>query len=586
MAKGFDNLHIKSAVRGRSNVKFDKLLLTTMNIGEIVPSHIMELVPSDKINIHHDTFARLAPMPVPSYVKLFYKTASFFVPFHQVMDGADSFIAGQTTYNGHIHQMRYFTLEDLFTVFYNLSNSVQSGGFDWKFTNSAGVVNNMRFTPLGKHCYKVLKNLGYEIPRGIDNRTSSTWSSSYKLTKVSALPFLCYVKAYMDWMSNSVRYNTDALCSIMYDIKVNASSTTYYSTDGHVKPDFITYAINQIRLNYDTNYFTGAWETPNSPINQYGNITSISFPYSPTVNGSVNSGADNVTTAIQGGTINERALQYLARFQSWVRRNNFVGTKDVEMILSRMGVKIDDYKVRFAYRLGMTSTPVQIGDVTATANSLYPTPSGNENFAIGDYVGKGILNTQKNTDTFTSSDYGFYVQIAWIAPQVQYSQGFDHHVLHMTPTDFYTPEFDQMQASPIPVMEVAQCNKKQTTNNNIDGTAVFGFVPKYSEYLYQRDVVSGDMLLSEGYDAWHFNRDLSAEIDTAAFKAQSVTFNQIPVNDTEFNRIFDVTDDSEDKFIIASRFETVANRPMLSLSDKADLGDGGLDVQRNGTQIN
>lgn len=587
MSKGFEKLHIKSAVRSRSNVKLEKYNLTTQNFGEICPLTCLELVPSDKItSMSINTFARLAPMVVPTYSSMFFKTAAYFVPYHQIMDGADAYIAGQRYSMGNLLYMRYITLEDLVDYFTSKSTISTSSNYDWKYINSSGDTVYMKLTEIGKYGYKVLKGLGYEIPRGINNNaTSGSWLTKMKTFKLSAFPLLCFAKVYCDWMMNNQRYHSEALTQALYNIKTNQDAgSTVYSADGHVSYGFIDLLISGLRLNYETDYFTSAWQSPNTPLDGMpliGNMPYFNSNSESTLFNDVKNVTLPVTVSSGVAGINQRALDYLSRFNDWVRRNSFVSTKDTEQILAKFGVKIDDYKVRFAYRLGSSSTPIQVGDVTATANSSI----GGVEVPIGDYVGKGILSGSHQGVDFTSSDYGMLVVMSWITPRVSYSQGFDHSVLRINPTDFYSPEFDDMQASPISVMEVAQCNKTQANASMDDGSKVFGFVPKYSDYLYSRDVVSGDMILSEGYEAWHFNRDFSSMLNNNQVVAQSVAMNQMMSTDSEYNRIFTITDGLEDKFILTSKIEVKMNRPMKSLSAKADLGEGNLIVDRNGSQV-
>lgn len=56
MAKGFDVLHVKSAVRSRNKFDLSRSHLTTMNFGEIVPLFVEETIPGDDIKVKSDFF--------------------------------------------------------------------------------------------------------------------------------------------------------------------------------------------------------------------------------------------------------------------------------------------------------------------------------------------------------------------------------------------------------------------------------------------------------------------------------------------------------------------------------------------------
>lgn len=97
MAKGFSNLHIKSAVRTHSKMNLDRSHLTTMEIGQIVPLFVEESMPGDKFNVSGKFFSRLAPLVKPTYGKFQFKTMSVFVPYYQVADDIEAFLAGNKT---------------------------------------------------------------------------------------------------------------------------------------------------------------------------------------------------------------------------------------------------------------------------------------------------------------------------------------------------------------------------------------------------------------------------------------------------------------------------------------------------------
>ena len=96
MAKGFDVLHVKSAVKTRNKLDLSRTHLTTMNFGEIVPLFVEETVPGDQISVSANYFSRMAPLVKPTYGKFQFKTVSGFVPYHQIADDADAWLAGKT----------------------------------------------------------------------------------------------------------------------------------------------------------------------------------------------------------------------------------------------------------------------------------------------------------------------------------------------------------------------------------------------------------------------------------------------------------------------------------------------------------
>ena len=52
MAKGFDRLHVKSAVKSHNKFNLDQSHLTTLSFGQIVPLYNKELVAGDKFSVN------------------------------------------------------------------------------------------------------------------------------------------------------------------------------------------------------------------------------------------------------------------------------------------------------------------------------------------------------------------------------------------------------------------------------------------------------------------------------------------------------------------------------------------------------
>lgn len=75
---GYDILNVKSAVKSRSHLKWDRRHLTTTDFGQIMVAFNEELVPGDDLNnVRGNFFARLAPLVKPTYGKCDFKTAAF-----------------------------------------------------------------------------------------------------------------------------------------------------------------------------------------------------------------------------------------------------------------------------------------------------------------------------------------------------------------------------------------------------------------------------------------------------------------------------------------------------------------------------
>lgn len=579
--KGFDILKVKSAVKNHNKFDLSRTHLTTMNFGEIVPLMVEETVPGDKFNVGAEYFSRMAPMVVPTYGKFDFRTVAAFVPYHQVAADSDAWFAGKKVWEGATPVQRYFTFKTLVDFYYQCSETATSANTDYTYIGSNGSRAYRKWTTKGKYFVKILNSLGYAVPQGVDLSSNSTWSSTIGVQKLSALPLLAFFKLYNDYMSQSQRFNTSQLSSILQNIKYNKSFSNY-STTGEISMSVIQNMFNNLFLNYDNDYFTSAWQTPNNPISNIENVDIVAVPSdsnNPTVEEDINN--TYVRSLVKTGqgydwtALSQRALDFLKSFDDWVRRNNYSGSRAVQQVYSRFGIKTDDYRSHYANVIATDKLPVQVGDITSTADA--------GNAVLGDYAGKGIMSGSKGFD-ISVSDYGLLIVLGYFTVTPMNPYGFDRRALKNQPLDYYNPEFDSLGAQAISVSEYFEnpADTSATTASN----AVFGYTERYNEYRYGRDMITGEFRkIGSEMNAWHTGRDLSAIRDSGNLVAQSTSVNTLPQSDSEYNRIFSITSGADDKFYLTARFNVSAVRPMLNLNQVTNLGEGDTVVPRNGNVI-
>lgn len=543
-------------------------VLTSAKIGQILPIWHRECVPGDKFNVHIGTFARFAPMPAPAYVDLTFRTMSVFVPYHQVSDGVESFFANQAYFKGKKNSFPLLPISVIVDSFRNsrvlttAKSGVSASTPDlWKYYcgNTTSYGDYWEKTSYGEYAEKILHMLGYRYPR-VKTATRN----------FNALPLLAFAHAYNCYLSYSAHFNTSALSAVLEDIKRSV-------------PQFLTYQqvttiLTSILLTYEESFFSSAWSRAFS--SQY-NLSDAGifqseiepgYPVAGTVEGvgfSPNYGVTN-NSLTDPDDLTGQQVRLLMKFDQYFRRTNFAGSKDVEQIYSRFGVKIDDYRTRYPYFLGESGQRVQIGDVTSTADTT-DTP-------VGAYSGKAISSDDAGFN-FECSDYGMLFTFAWYAPRPLYADGVDKECLRTMPLDFYTPELDEGFASPVDLSQINGGSKQQA-----NPTGTFGYVPLYSEYLYANDVVAGSFERFSEFEAWHFERDVSN-----LNAAQSDSLIYMSPAGTEFERIFMVTDAeliNADTIYMVANVQCSAVRPMKDFTGKTNLGEGTIDLPAMGSQVN
>lgn len=590
MAKGFDTLHVKSAVRSRNKFDLSRTHLTTMNFGEIVPLMCEETVPGDDIKVKANYFSRMAPLVKPTYGKFQFKTMTAFVPYHQIAEDFEGWIAGKTVYEGENVKFRCFTVETLVNfVLYGCSGTLITGtgasasNSQFTYLDGNGTLCYRLFTDKGRYVVKVLNALGYALPQGCDLQQNGAWIAGEGRTLLSAYPLLAFFKAYNDYMSQSQRFNVSALSAFLRGVKQNKSVNGYNSATGQLNYNGISVLFDNLYLCYDNDYFTSAWRYPVSPlgVGTEPQLWSAGVPADT-------ASAVNVNTDVEyqgitdGSTINigQRALDWLKSFDAWVRRNNYSGSRAVQQIYSRFGIKTDDFRTHYAHVLGTDSMPIQVGDVTSTSDA-----TGAD---LGDYAGKGIVSGGNGVEC-KADDYGLLVVLGWFTVSPMNSFGFDRKVLRNQPLDYYNPEFDGIGAEAI---SAGEFYADPTLDPSIDSTSdldVYGYTERYNSYRYGRDQITGefrDFQNNSGQNVWHTGRYMTLVRQSGNLVAQAPAVINHSQTSSEYNRIFSITNGSVDAFYLTAQFSVDAIRPMMNLNQVPQLGEGDTVVPRNGNTIN
>ena len=194
--KGFDLLKIKPAVKQLNRMDFDFAHVSSMQIGEILPVGVYDMVPRDEVKFDFSIFSRLAPLVKPTYGNFKFKTVVGFVPFHMIAADAEAWLAGKTVWEGNTPHHRYFTMLTFVYLFALPANGLATStgatqaNCDFTYVNSGGSRVYLILTNKGKYFYKILCALGYTFPSGVDLQGGSSWNTNVSSKKLSAYPLL------------------------------------------------------------------------------------------------------------------------------------------------------------------------------------------------------------------------------------------------------------------------------------------------------------------------------------------------------------------------------------------------------------
>lgn len=650
---------------------------TTLGFGSLFPAYNLECVPGDKITITPSLFARVAPMVLPPFANVDVKLTAFFVPFRNVWRHWNNFLGGlPVTIGSDMYNFKSVpvisrsSLIDLFNISssyftsdprdtsavggesrptylaywaaveqrpsssytratYSLSDisdaltgarairawdpyTESQVDFPFDFTLGNGPYNALTFSKQGKRVLQILHSLGYNFNfHSIDGDDEEYFS---------ALPLLCFFKAFVDWHVPSQLQNSSPIHRLLNSIgNFTPNSSGIITIDSS---DILSMFLSVVDY-YDNDYFTSAWLYSNSPadgLNKYGGTAFEKDGYVTTNNVSQNIKSESLrdsnpevvtdnwdVRAPTPASLSYDGLTLLERFANFIRRNNFAGSRAVERILARFGVRVPDAVVDYSDYIGSWTTPLQITDVTSQGSNL-------DN--LGDYAGKGFVSSQNSpTWTYEVQQHGMLFVFAAVDTNTTFLDGVRRELYHLSPLDYYTPEFDGTLMQAIAGSELQGKNLFGISSNvdvfkkmKLTYKDVYGFIQRYAEYKRSLDDISGDFdlnrfrtslssfiftrnLLVQSYKTYGLDWTPSAALlrtDGGSTDSEYTPIDALSYADaSQYNHIFKDTTGMADPFFCQFRFDVTAHRRMLAANDTAELfGRGGSnEMNTNGARV-
>lgn len=455
-------------------------------------------------------------------------------------------------------------------------------------------------SPLGRKVYDILVNLGYNIDKSyfingvvqFDSRDNPSIGNISDTAislgcRYSALPLLSMLKVWFDWYSNRN-------LSIFEIDGQNVQEFFHLGSSYHFEWADLDKVFSWLTIySYPKDYFNLA--TRDAFFNGQGSELAEHFipDISITDDFAANQVRDDMTgtPVIQPvednsiSNISQFMVSALRRLTDYMLRNNIVGGRVLDRMLSQYGVRLDADKLKRSVYLGKYTQPLTIMDVTQTS----PTEVDGNLRPLGDYAGKGISQGNGHFELSSNNEFGQLIILSSIIPEVAYYQGVKREMRHMEKGDFYWPEFDSLGMQLMRSDEVCNCANQASnyasqhlynlynSSNSRNRNQSFGFVPRYAEYKQSdnQDILSGDFRLpSSAGTLMYYNtfRDLYPYLFDGTYFENSTNFSTATDYD-QYDRIFADTSALVDHFITFFSFNVVSYKPMLPLYDSFDFGD-------------
>jgi hypothetical protein len=199
----------------------------------------------------------------------------------------------------------------------------------------------------------------------------------------------------------------------------------------------------------------------------------------------------------EAATIN--TLRRAFALQRWLELNARSGTRYIESILANFGVQSSDGRLNRPEYIGGSKQKMTISEVLSTAQTI---DQASNDVPIGQMAGHGISVGGGNTFNYTAEEHGWIIGIINVQPKTAYSQGLPKKFSRVLDRlDYYWPSFANIGEQAILNQEV-YCDNGETIQ---DLESTFGYIPRYAEYKYENNRVSGEMRDTLNY--WHMGRE-------------------------------------------------------------------------------
>lgn len=596
------NVRLPFAIGNRSNTFQSRPVhLTTTDFFRLAPIFCKELAPWSNLKVNLTSQVRLAPLQKPFFGSAKVVNRAFWVPMRTLCEGWNDFITSSVHKGGAVLSRVGVISNDFLVEVFKSSSLIETSTQSRvdvviNSYNDGAAPSTLKgiLTPKGKLLLKIFYGLGYKINfdntlvSGTRRMANATWSK---------LPLLAFVRVYRDfyanssWKTNLARFDEFLSGSIASDI------VDLYSVESfRALCESLLYAY----YNSDASFLYDAWSNPVSPNNFVSSTDSLRI-LDPTYSSNSVEPVTNGTPVIKRpaespystlSSITQFNIDALTKLTQWMRRNQLSGYRPIERYLARFGVRLPDEKINRSVYLGAAATPVDIRDVMDTSME-----------GLGDYAGKGIGYGDGRFSCNSDGEYGYFLICSCLQPISDLVQGTPRYMQHLSLTDFYTPEFDGLGPQAIRRDEVVsgfgvhQLASNPPSEIAIDG--IFGFAPRYYEYVTDQSNLSGDFVLNSknaGLDSFYLTRMFAfgntAQGADALGVNGNVTISEAFTrgNSDQYNRLFNDTSSSYDHFFEVFYFDIrldAKRRPLYDdvVFDDAREGHGDARLQVGGAKF-
>lgn len=437
---------------------------TTFDMGNLVPLACIQTLPRDKFEVTVSNFIRAMPTNVPMIDGLDLKINHFYVPYRILWNGFEQFIS--QGYNSRIH------------------------------TEQLPLVKLKNIDEPSTPNYPNGRLADYLGLSAVDITTGGE-------KDVSAMPFLAYQKIYLDHYAPKRWVNYRNADGSETDLNLLRSGLeSIRDGDGGNVLEFISQSgslgkLRQVNWNHD--YFTNALPSPtlfadqkislfttgsyDPELGEFANIFETEpggVPFDPL---GTPTARDNYAKL---GTI--RDLRTSISLQHYLEKLQQADGGYLETMKVHWNQDLQNDLLQRSEYLGGDVTTIFNNEVESTADT---SASGGQ--SLGSLAGKPIGGGTSGKTHMYSDEFGIYMAIAHVVPKRSYASAVNRMWLDTIPTEFPNPDFENIGDQAVQRFELTGV---------FGQTAIWGFVPRYSQYKTALDRFSGEFRYS--LKDWHY----------------------------------------------------------------------------------